>query len=208
MKTFFDRINFAVKNWWLSLIIGILFVGLGILLMFTPLQSYIALSIVFSVTMFISGVFEISFAVSNRKNLSSWGWYLASGIIDLLIGLYLMYYPAMSMAVLPFLVAFWLMFRGFAGIGYAIDLQRYGTRDWGWYLVFGILAILCAVAVLWQPVVGALSVVYIVAFAFLFIGMFRIMLSFELKRLHGNNKALHEEVENLYDDGVHNRAQY
>lgn len=208
MKTLFDRINFQVKNWWLSLIIGILFVGLGILLMFTPLQSYIALSIVFSVVMFVSGVFEISFAVSNRKNLSSWGWYLASGIIDLLIGLYLMYYPAMSMAVLPFIVAFWLMFRGFAGIGYAIDLQRYGTRDWGWYLVFGILAILCSVAVLWQPMIGALSVVYIVSFAFLFIGMLRIMLSFELKRLHGNNKALHDEMNARFDDSVHSHVQY
>lgn len=208
MKTLFDRINFQVKNWWLSLIIGILFVGLGILLMFTPLQSYIALSIVFSVVMFISGVFEITFAVSNRHNLSSWGWYLASGIIDLLIGLYLMYYPAMSMAVLPFIVAFWLMFRGFAGIGYAIDLQRYGTRDWGWYLVFGILAILCSVAVLWQPMIGALSVVYIVSFAFLFIGMLRIMLSFELKRLHGNNKALHDEMNTRLDDSVHSHVQY
>lgn len=192
MKTLFDRINFAVKNWWLSLIVGILFFGVGILLMFTPLESYIALSVVFSVTMFVSGIFEISFSISNKKNLSSWGWYLASGIIDLLIGLYLMYYPTMSMAVLPYVVAFWLMFRGFSGIGYAMDLKRYGNHDWGWYLVFGLLTILCSVAILWQPLMGALSVVYMVSFAFLFIGLFRIMLSFGLKKLHKTNKEFHE----------------
>lgn len=192
MKTLFDKINFAVKNWWLSLIVGILFFGVGVLLMFIPLESYIALSVVFSITMFVSGVFEISFSISNKKNLSSWGWYLASGIIDLLIGLYLMYYPAMSMAVLPYAVAFWLMFRGFSGAGYAMDLKRYGNHDWGWYLAFSMLTILCSVAILWQPLMGALSVVYMVSFAFLFIGLFRIMLSFGLKKLHKTNKAFHE----------------
>lgn len=191
MKVLLDKINFAVKNWWLALITGILFVGLGLLLMFTPLQSYVALSIVFSVTMFVSGIFEISFAISNRKNISSWGWYLASGLIDLVLGLYLMYYPGMSMAVLPYVVAFWLMFRGFSNIGYSMDLQRYGTREWGWYLVFGILAILCSFAILWYPLMGALSVVYIVSFAFLFIGLFRIMLSFSLRKLHKDNDLMH-----------------
>lgn len=192
MQTLFERINFTVKNWWLSLILGILFFGVGLLLMFTPIQSYIALSVVFSITMFVSGVFEISFAMTNRKNLSSWGWYIAGGIIDLILGLFLMYYPGLSMAVLPYVVAFWLMFRGFSSIGYAMDMNRYGTKDWGWYLVFGILGILCSLAVLWQPLMGALSVVYIVSFAFLFIGLFRIMLSFGLRKLHKTNKEFHE----------------
>jgi len=170
MKTLFDRINFAVKYWWLSLIIGLLFVGVGFMLMFTPVASYIALSIVFSIAMFVSGVFEISFAVSNKDNLSSWGWYIATGIIDIILGLYLMYIPEMSMMVLPFVVAFWLMFKGFSSMGYAFDLKRYGTNDWGWYLVFGFLAIICAIGIMWQPLMGALSVVYIVSFAFIFFG--------------------------------------
>ena len=40
-----------------------------------------------------------------------------------------------------FIIAFWLMFRGFSSTGYSIDLKRYGTRDWGWYMAFGILAV-------------------------------------------------------------------
>ena len=193
MKTFFDRINFAIKNWWLSLILGIVFIGVGFLLMSAPVISYITLSILFGVTMFISGFFEMAFAITNKETLSSWGWYIASGIIDILIGMYLMFYPGMSMAILPFVIAFWLMFRGFSSIGYAFDLRRYGTKDWGWFLTLGVLAIICAVTILWQPLFGALSVVYIIAFAFLFIGVFRIKLAYELKKLHRSNKKLHEK---------------
>lgn len=136
MKTFIDTINFGVKNWWVSLLLGLLYILIAICLMFTPLASYVALSVLFSVSMFVSGTLEILFAVTNRKNISSWGWYLASGIIDLILGIYLMANIGLSMAVLPFIVAFWLMFRGFASTGYAMDLKRYGTRNWGWYMGF------------------------------------------------------------------------
>ena len=195
MKTFIDTINFGVKNWWVSLLLGLLYILIAICLMFTPLASYVALSVLFSVSMFVSGTLEILFAVTNRKNISSWGWYLASGIIDLILGIYLMANIGLSMAVLPFIVAFWLMFRGFSSVGYAMDLKRYGTRDWGWYVAFGILAVICSLIILWQPAVGALYAVYMISFAFLIIGFFRIMLSFELKNLHKRGKEWKEKKE-------------
>ena len=174
MKTFIDTINFGVKNWWVSLLLGLLYILIAICLMFTPLASYVALSVLFSVSMFVSGTLEILFAVTNRKNISSWGWYLASGIIDLILGIYLMANIGLSMAVLPFIVAFWLMFRGFASTGYAMDLKRYGTRNWGWYMAFGVLAILCSIGIIWQPGLGALSLVYMIAYTLLIIGIFRV----------------------------------
>ena len=184
MKTIFDELKQEVKNWWVSLILGILYVAVALGLMFFPFNGYAALSILFSISMLVSGLLEIAFAVSNRQRVSSWGWYLAGGVIDMILGLYLVTYPVLSMEVIPFIIAFWLMFRGFSSTGYSIDLKRYGTHDWGWYMAFGILAIICALIILWQPAVGALYVVYMIAFAFLIIGFFRIMLSFELKNLH------------------------
>ena len=184
MKTLFDEMEHAVKNWWLSLILGILYIIVALCLLFAPGSSYIALSVIFSISMLISGIIEIIFSISNRRSISSWGWYLAGGIIDLILGIYLVAYPLLSMEVIPFIVAFWMMFRGFSATGYSMDLKRYGTRDWGWYMAFGILAILCSLLILWQPAVGALYAVYMISFTFLIIGLFRFMLAFELKNLH------------------------
>ncbi len=86
MKTFIDKMDYAVKNWWLSLLVGLLYIIVAIYLMFAPLASYVALSILFSVSMFVSGLFEIAFALANKKGINSWGWYLAGGIIDLILG--------------------------------------------------------------------------------------------------------------------------
>ena len=193
MKTLFDELQCEVKNWWFSLLLGILYVVVAVSLMFAPLSGYAVLSILFSISMLFSGLLEISFAVSNRKNVSSWGWYLAGGIIDLILGIFLMASPGLSMEVLPFVLAFWLMFRGFSATGYSMDLKRYGTRNWGWYMVFGILAILCSIGVIWQPALGAFTLVYMIAYALLIIGIFRVMLSFELKSLHKRNKEAQAE---------------
>ena len=192
METVFKEIQHSVKNWWTSLLLGIVYIIVALWLMFSPLSSYVALSIVFSISMLISGILEIIFSLSNRKGVPSWGWYLASGIIDLILGIYLMANIGLSMAVLPFIVAFWLMFRGFASTGYAMDLKRYGTRNWGWYMAFGVLAILCSIGIIWQPGLGALSLVYMIAYTLLIIGIFRVMLSFELKSLHKRNKEYNE----------------
>lgn len=116
MKTIFDELQQEVKNWWISLILGILYVIVAISLMFSPLSGYAVLSILFSVSMLFSGLLEISFAVSNRRRVSSWGWYLAGGIIDMILGFYLIAYPMLSMEVIPFIIAFWLMFRGFSSV--------------------------------------------------------------------------------------------
>ena len=132
METVFNEIQHSVKNWWTSLLLGIVYIIVALWLMFSPVSTYVALSIIFSVSMLISGILEIIFALSNRKGVPSWGWYIVGGLIDLVLGIYLIAYPMVSMEVIPFIIAFWLMFRGFSSTGYSIDLKRYGTRDWGW----------------------------------------------------------------------------
>ncbi|MDR1203177.1 MAG: DUF308 domain-containing protein [Tannerellaceae bacterium] len=187
MKSFIEKNGFAIKYWWLSLVLGVLFIIFAIWLLMNPLTSYAALSILFSAFMLINGMFEIAFAISNKDSISSWGWYLAGGIVDLLIGVILIASPELSMAVLPFILAFWLMFRGVSGIGNTIDLRRYGARNWGWYLFIAILAILCSIGIIWIPAAGALGFVFMTAYAFMIFGIFRIVVAFELKKLHKAN---------------------
>ena len=156
----------------MSLLLGLLYIAVALCLLFAPVSSYVALSVIFSISILVSGILEIFFAAGNKKTISSWGWYLAGGIIDLLIGIYLVFYPLVSMELIPFIVAFWLMFRGFTLCGYSTDLKRYG--------------ILCSMAIIWQPGLGAVTVLYMLSITFLIIGCFRVIFSFELKRLHKN----------------------
>ena len=93
MNELVGGLGYAVKNWWMSLLLGLLYIAVALCLLFAPVSSYVALSVIFSISILVSGILEIFFAAGNKKTISSWGWYLAGGIIDLLIGIYLVFYP-------------------------------------------------------------------------------------------------------------------
>ena len=176
----------TVKNWWISLLIGVLYIIAGIWVFQTPLASYVSLSIIFSVFIFISGGSQIVFSVSNRHEISSWGWYLAGGILDLIIGFLLITHPLMTMVILPFYIGFWLLFQGFMAIGLSFQIKTFGILAWGWLLFFGCLIILFSFLLLANPVIGGFSIVYMTALAFISAGIFRIALAFNLKKQNHN----------------------
>ncbi|WP_165043956.1 HdeD family acid-resistance protein [Dysgonomonas sp. ZJ709] len=186
----------AVKYWWVSLLIGALAVILGIWCAAAPNTTLIALSAVFVAGFIVSGIFEISFAISNRNSLNGWGWTLASGFIDLLFGFLLIALPVQSIFVLIFFIGFWIMFQSVWGIGAAIELQRHGAKNWGWALVLAIIGLLLSFVLIVNPVFASGFIVGLTAITFICYGLLRIFYAFKLKALGGEI----EEVEKILED--------
>lgn len=67
METVFNEIQHSVKNWWTSLLLGIVYIIVALWLMFSPVSTYVALSIIFSVSMLISGILESSSLLATGK---------------------------------------------------------------------------------------------------------------------------------------------
>ncbi|UUC45233.1 HdeD family acid-resistance protein [Flavobacterium cerinum] len=183
-KQLFRNIKNAVKHWYLSVIVGILFILFGFWIFKTPMESYVTLALLFGVVFFVNGIFEIIFSVSNRKTIDHWGWILAGGIIDLVFGILLLSNLELSMAVLPLYVGFMLLFRSIAAIGYAFDLKSFGVNDWYWLLILGILGLLFSFIMIWNPLFGGMTIVIWTAMAFITYGLFRVILGFKLRKLH------------------------
>ncbi|CAL1517851.1 HdeD family acid-resistance protein [Chitinophaga sp. MM2321] len=181
MSKILSVIRTNVKYWWLYLLNGIIFLIAGAVVFSNPFSSYILLSIFFSVTLFVTGIFEIVFAVSNREEMHGWGWSLASGIVDLVIGFILMIYPSVTMAVIPFFLGFWFMFRGISLIGFSIQLNTAKIPNWGWVLLGGILLIIVAVVILDNPALGVATILGLMAAAFCLTGILSIIFAFRLK---------------------------
>lgn len=180
----------AIKHWWVSLIVGIVALVLGIICMFTPLATFAALTFVFVISFFIGGISEIAFAITNRDSMRNWGWTLAMGIIDLIFAIILLNNMSLAPLMLCYLVAFWILLQSMWGVGMSSDLQSFKGSGWGWLLALSILGIIAAILLLFQPEVAGIFAVYIVAFAFIAYGILRIYLSYRLKSLE---KYLPEE---------------
>ncbi|TDW96968.1 HdeD family acid-resistance protein [Dinghuibacter silviterrae] len=171
----------TIKNWWWFVIKGILFLAAGVAIFMRPAEGYVGLSILFSIVMLGVGITQVSFATGNKGWLPGWGWTLASGIIDIVIGIYLLAFPVVTMATLPFFVGFWLMFRSFYIMGASIDLDNYNVPGWGWLLAGGILLLILSVFVIYYPAAAVVGIIACSGSAFIVAGILSIALAFRLR---------------------------
>ena len=158
-------------------------IAAGITIFTKPAEGYIGLSILFSIIMAGTGFSQVIFAISERHTMKNWGWTLVSGILDFTPGTFLMTYPLISMATLPFIVGFYLLFRAIYLIGASIELSSIGIKGWGWVLTGGIVLLVLGYPTLYYPVVGAIGIVACSGYAFMVSGIFNIVLAFQLKGL-------------------------
>ena len=184
----------SMKYWWLSLCIGILAIFLGILFITAAESALLTLSILFVIGFIASGLLEIIFAIANRNTPNySWGWTLASGIVDLILGIILAASgPTLTIAVMIFFVGFYIMFRSIWSIGSAIELQKAGVGGWGWLLALAIVGVLFSILLIINPIIGSSFIVAFAAIAFITYGIFRIYYAFKVK-------TIKDKIEKLED---------
>ena len=188
-----NKIRSTIKNWWIYLITGILFILAAIYVFSTPEASYLTLSIFFAIFIFIDGISSISFSITNRETLKGWGWQLAMGIISTLIGFSLFIHPSVSMAILPLYIGFWVMMKGSLIIGTSFDLKSHGVDNWGWMLFLGIVNLVMGVLMIVNPVFGASLILIFTAISLLTVGISMIAISFWLRRVKVKVKEIKED---------------
>ncbi len=197
MNSVLDSIRYDVKNWWWYIIIGILFIATGIAIYARPAEGYVGLSILFSLVMISTGFSQIFFSTANSNVLKGWGWIMASGILDLAIGTYLLLYPVVTMATLPYFVGFWLVFRAFNLMGTSFDLKNLGASGWGWLLFGGIVMLVLGFLIIYYPTAGVVSIIAVSGSAFIVGGILNIYLAFQLKDLKNKISYVKDSVDKV-----------
>lgn len=197
---FLNAIKNAIKHWYLPLFVGIFFVVVSAVVFTSPAASLLTLSFLFAMSFMFGGLAEAVFSFVNRKELENWGWSLAFGAVTFIVGTSLVINPVLSIGILAFYIGFVLLFRSVSAISFAIDLKRYGSKNWAMLLVLGVLEIIFSFILILNPVFTGMSIVVLVALSFLFTGLFSIFLSLQLRKLHKSSKQMSAKLKERYDD--------
>lgn len=100
-----------------------------------------------------------------------WGWYLALGIVMILVGIYALYAEGLATLASVFAVGVALVIAGIAQI-----VAAFMARGAGHVIVLllvGFLDIIVGWALLQHPVIGALAITLLIAALLIFGGIFR-----------------------------------
>ena len=177
----------VIKHWWLLAVAGILCILLGIVVFAFPLGSYVTLAILFGVLLLVVGAAKLISASTSANFFMMRGYVIVSGVLDLLIGIFLCIYPGITLAALPVMMGFWMLYNSFVLIGFSGDFDTFGIPGSGWVIGGGILLLILSILVLVNPFGAGIATVVILAGAGLIVfGILLISLSLRLKEIHRN----------------------
>ena len=169
--------------WWMSLISGLALLIFGIWFFVAPLESFQSLAIVFGFIILIVGLSEVFISLKKRNVVFDYMSYLWGGLLNVVLGVLLISSPETILWVISIVIGFGLIFKGGEQIKRAIQLKKQNRSNWKAVLVFGIVLVVIAAALLWHPEIIGITIAIWTAIAFIFIGIFRIYLAFRLREL-------------------------
>jgi uncharacterized membrane protein HdeD (DUF308 family) len=165
----------SLRLWWVFVIRGLLFVGLGIYVFSEPESAYVALSFSFGLIILLAGIVELLRAYRDHGT-GNRGWHLFVGLLDLLLGLILMSHLTASMVILRIVIGFYFLFKSITVLAF----RKHGNTA---VLVFGGLVVFLFVILIWfNSAFGAMTIIIWTALAFLVTGILNVMLGLRMRK--------------------------
>ena len=170
------------RHWWVPVIRGIAAIVFGIIAFTHPRLAAATLVLFFGAWVLIDGIFRIIGAIGHRASDPDWGWHLVVGILGILVGLLTFHAPGVTALALVIYIAAWVLMIGATEIAFAVKVRREIRGEW-FLILLGLLSIVFAVLLLWNPLVGMATLIWLMAWYAIIFGILGIILGFRLRSL-------------------------
>ncbi len=170
------------SSWWALILRGLAAIAFGVLAFVWPHITLTALVFLWGAYALVDGAFAIAGGVKSHGDNKRWWVLLLEGILGVAAGLVAFLVPAITALVLLILIAAWAMVTGAFEIAAAIQLRKYIKGEWLLALA-GVASVLFGLALLFNPVAGALAVVWLIGAYSIVFGVLLIVLGVRLHNL-------------------------
>jgi len=170
------------RNWWVLVIRGICGIVFGVIALAYPGLALATLVILFGAWVLIDGVFRIVGATAGRASDPDWGFHLIIGLLGVVVGFLTFRAPGITALILVIYIGAWALMIGAVEIALAIKLRRELKGEW-LLVLMGLVSIIFAVLLLWNPGPGALALLWLIASYAIVLGVLAIFFGFRLRSL-------------------------
>jgi uncharacterized membrane protein HdeD (DUF308 family) len=172
------------KNWWMFLIRGIAGVLFGIAVFLSPGVALTVIIAFVAAYFLVDGFFTTIYAIQHRAQ-PRWWVTLLEGIIGIVAGIgALILGPLETGIILLYVIAFWAILTGVTEIILAIQMRKEIENEW-WMILSGILSVVFGVLLIFNPILGGLTLLWLVASYAIVFGIFMIIFAFRVRGMGG-----------------------
>jgi len=170
------------RHWWVPVIRGIAAIVFGVIAFVYPGLTVAVLVLLFGAWVLVDGIFRVIGAIGHRASDKEWGFDLIIGIVGIIIGFLTFHAPQITALALIIYIAAWALMIGATEIALAIKLRREIKGAW-FLILMGLVSIVFAVMLLWNPAVGAAALIWIMAWYAVILGVLGVIFGFRLRSL-------------------------
>lgn len=178
---------------------GVALVALGILCIMYPGNTLLSLSWVFGCLFFLGGCTQMATWAATRGFMPLSGLAFLSALLQIILGLIMVFNPAPLMVALPFIFAFWLLFEGIDLAISSFDFKRVGFRRWWLQACFGVLAACFGVYCLVNPNVSIETIAWVVGIGIILDGIGYFVKVAVVNKVEKRFVRLHDRLHEIED---------
>jgi uncharacterized membrane protein HdeD (DUF308 family) len=169
------------RNWWLLALKGALLAAFGLYILFNPGVALTGLVMYLGIAAVVAGAMEIVLAFTSPGDRGS---YLFDGLLDLLIGVLLLWKPQI-LGLVPILLGAWVAVSGIALLVRAFGQRKAGDKSWSSWLILSAVLIALGAQLIFDPEGSMVAVTWILGIVFVLFGALLLFLAFKIRRMRG-----------------------
>ena len=167
------------RNWWLILLRGLFAILFGLLAFIWPGITLLTLALLYGIFALIEGALALAAAIMGGAPAPRW-WLAVSGLLGIAVGILTIIMPGMTAFILVLFVAAWAIVSGIMQIVGAIRLRKEIDNEWI-LVAIGAISFAFGVLIALQPMLGALSLVFVIGAYAIIYGIALVALAFRLR---------------------------
>ncbi len=167
------------RNWWLILLRGICAILFGVLAFIWPGITLLTLALLYGIFALIEGGLALAAAIMGGAPAPRW-WLAVAGLLGIAVGILTIMMPGMTAILLVLFIAAWAIVSGIMQIVGAIRLRKEIDNEW-MLVAVGAISVAFGVLVALQPMLGALSLVFVIGAYAIIYGIALVALAFRLR---------------------------
>jgi len=178
-----DQIAAAVRHhWWLFLLRGLAAVVFGVLVLMWPGATVVALTAFIAAYALVDGIVVVGAAVRMRPIFDRWWILLIQGLISIAFGVLAFMNPALSLLYVVISVAVWMLLASLALFALGSAQKAMGGSPL-WAMLAGAACLVLAVLAVVYPGLTVASVIALIAWFALVIGIANLVVAFHVRSL-------------------------
>lgn len=169
------------ERWWAMALRGLVYLLFGLMALLWPGLTFGTLLLLFGIFTVLDGGLSVAGAVRAGRRRERWLGLALEGVVSLLVGLAVLFWPDVSALALLYVIGAWAALTGGLEVLAAVRLRREIEGEW-LLAANGVLSLLFGIAVFLWPAAGALAIVWLLGVYALLFAALLFGLSWRMRR--------------------------